>query len=293
MGRGAIRSAATMRRRRGTGHRTTFATSSMSSMSTGSASSSTGCRRTFPRTISRSGALTRPASEGGLGFTFKWNMGWIHDTLSYFSKDPIHRRFHQDQLTFAMVYEHSERFIMPLSHDEVVHLKGSLLTKMAGDEWQKFANLRLLLAYMFTRPGKKLLFMGAELAPWEEWNHEASLDWHLADASGRRAAHQSFVARLAHMYRDRPSLWRADESWDGFAWIDAEDRENSVISYVRRDASEETLVVFNLTPVPRERYRIGVPTATRYERILNTDDPAWGGSGFGDTASYAAEPAPF
>jgi 1,4-alpha-glucan branching enzyme len=237
--------------------------------------------------------VTRPVSEGGLGFTFKWNMGWMHDTLGYFAKDPIHRRFHQDQLTFAMVYEYSERFIMPLSHDEVVHRKGSLLTKMAGDEWQKFANLRLLLAYMFTRPGKKLLFMGAELAPWNEWDHEASLDWHLADESGRRANHQAFLARLLHVYRERPSLWRADESWEGFGWIDAADRENSVISYVRRDASEHTVVVLNLTPIPREGYRIGVPSTTRYERIINTDDESWGGSGFGDAPSYDAEDAPF
>ena len=237
--------------------------------------------------------VTKPVSEGGLGFTFKWNMGWMHDTLAYFAKDPIHRRFHQDQLTFAMVYEYSERFIMPLSHDEVVHLKGSLLTKMAGDEWQKFANLRLLLAYMFTRPGKKLLFMGAELAPWDEWNHEASLDWHLADGDGRHAAHQAYLTRLLHLYRERPSLWRADESWEGFGWIDATDRDNSVISYVRRDASEHTVVVLNLTPIPREGYRIGVPSATRYERIINTDDAEWGGSGFATAATYDAEPAPF
>jgi 1,4-alpha-glucan branching enzyme len=237
--------------------------------------------------------VTKPVSEGGLGFTFKWNMGWMHDTLTYFALDPVHRRYHQDQLTFAMVYEYSERFIMPLSHDEVVHLKGSLLAKMAGDEWQKLANLRLLLAYMFTRPGKKLLFMGAELASWDEWNHEASLDWHLADADGHRAAHLAFVTHLLHIYRTRPSLWRADESWEGFGWIDATDRDNSVISYVRRDGSEHTVVVLNLTPIPREHYRIGVPAATRYERIINTDDQSWGGSGFTSATSYDAEPAPF
>jgi 1,4-alpha-glucan branching enzyme len=237
--------------------------------------------------------VTKPVSQGGLGFTFKWNMGWMHDTLTYFALDPVHRRYHQDQLTFAMVYEYSERFIMPLSHDEVVHGKGSLLSKMAGDEWQKFANLRLLLAYMFTRPGKKLLFMGAELAPWDEWNHEASLDWHLADASGRRASHLAFLTKLLHTYRERPSLWRGDESWEGFGWIDASDRDNSVISYVRHDGNEHTVVVLNLTPIPREHYRVGVPATVRYERIINTDDPSWGGSGFAGAATYDAEHAPF
>ena len=237
--------------------------------------------------------VTKAVSEGGLGFTFKWNMGWMHDTRTYFALDPVHRRYHQDQLTFAMVYEYSERFIMPLSHDEVVHGKGSLLSKMAGDEWQKFANLRLLLAYMFTRPGKKLVFMGVELAPWDEWNHEASLDWHLTGASGRRVSHKAFLARLLHVYRQRPSLWRCDDSWEGFGWIDASDRDNSVISYIRRDANEHTVTVLNLTPIPREQYRIGVPAATRYERIINTDDVAWGGSGFASVASYNAEPAPF
>jgi 1,4-alpha-glucan branching enzyme len=237
--------------------------------------------------------VTKPVSEGGLGFEFKWNMGWMHDTLLYFSKDPIHRRFHQEQLTFAMVYEYSERFIMPLSHDEVVHLKGSLLSKMAGDEWQKFANLRLLLAYMFTRPGKKLLFMGAELAPWNEWNHEASLDWNLPDDDGRRADHQKFLTRLLHLYRERSSLWRLDESWEGFSWIDLADRDNSVISYARRDGDEHTVVVLNLTPIPRENYRVGVPELTRYETLLNSDDQSWGGAGVSRVRVYDAEAAPF
>ena len=237
--------------------------------------------------------VTTPISEGGLGFTFKWNMGWMHDTLQYFAKDPIHRRFHQEQLTFAMVYEHTERFIMPLSHDEVVHGKGSLVTKMAGDEWQKFANLRLLLAYMFTRPGKKLLFMGAELAPWGEWNHEESLDWNLPRDDARRGAHERFLTRLLHMYRERPSLWRSDYGGEGFSWIDVEDRDNSVVSYVRRDANEHTIVVLNLTPIPREGYRIGVPAAARYETILDSNDQAWGGSGYGRSSAHEAEAAPF
>ncbi|HEY6219674.1 MAG TPA: 1,4-alpha-glucan branching protein GlgB, partial [Gemmatimonadaceae bacterium] len=226
------------------------------------------------------GGVTTPVEQGGLGFTFKWNMGWMHDTLDYFARAPIHRRFHQDQLTFAMIYEYSERFIMPLSHDEVVHLKASLLNKMPGDEWQKFANLRLLLAYMFTRPGKKLLFMGAELAPWEEWNHEASLDWDLPVADPRRRMHCDFLGALAHLYRGRPSLWKADDSWEGFSWIDVADRDNSVISYVRRAGDEHTVVVLNMTPVPRENYRIGVPFSGEYQVALNSDDSSWGGSGF-------------
>src|SRR6266496_4281721 len=177
--------------------------------------------------------VTTPVNEGGLGFTFKWNMGWMHDTLTYFSHDPVHRRFHHDQLTFAMLYEYSERFIMPLSHDETVHLKGSLLSKMPGDEWQKLANLRVMLAYMFTRPGKKLLFMGTELAPWSEWNHDTSLDWHLRDLPNR-AAFGQFLARLGTVYKQEPALWRDDASWEGFSWIDVADKENSVIAYVRR-----------------------------------------------------------
>ncbi len=236
--------------------------------------------------------VTTPVSEGGLGFTFKWNMGWMHDTLTYFGLDPIHRRYHHDQITFAMLYEYSERFIMPLSHDEVVHLKGSLLTKMPGDEWQRLANLRTLLAYLFTRPGKKLLFMGMELAPTTEWNHDVSLPWHLLDDPAR-AAHQRFIARLAHLYRDEPALWRDDQSWEGFTWIDVADRENSVVSYARQAGDSHAVVVLNLTPAPRERYRIGVPAAGRYTRALSSDDQEWGGSGFGAFESVETQDAPF
>ena len=236
--------------------------------------------------------VTTPVPDGGLGFTFKWNMGWMHDTLAYFSRDPVHRRFHHDQLTFAMLYEYSERFVMPLSHDEVVHLKGSLLEKMPGDEWQQLANLRLLLGYMFTRPGKKLVFMGTELAPWSEWNHDTSLDWHLRD-DPRRAAFGRYVTRLATLYRQETALWREDPSWDGFAWIDVADRENSVLSYVRRAGGAHVVVVLNLTPVPRERYRIGVPASGHYERLLSSDDLEWGGSGFGAIAGVDTEPSPF
>ncbi len=236
--------------------------------------------------------VTTPVNRGGLGFTFKWNMGWMHDTLDYFSHDPVHRRFHHDQLTFAMLYEYSERFIMPLSHDEMVHLKGSLLSKMPGDEWQKLANLRLLLAYMFTRPGKKLLFMGTELAPWTEWNHDVSLDWHLRDQPSR-AAFGNFVKQLSALYKARPALWRDDSSWEGFSWIDVADKENSVIAYVRRAGESHVVVVLNLTPVPRERYRVGVPSSGRYTRLLSSDDQAWGGSGYGHFDDAPTDPSPF
>ena len=236
--------------------------------------------------------VTTPVLEDGLGFTFKWNMGWMHDTLAYFSRDPVHRRFHHDQLTFAMLYEYSEHFIMPLSHDEVVHLKGSLLEKMPGDEWQQLANLRLLLGYMFTRPGKKLVFMGTELATWSEWSHDASLDWHLRD-DPRRAAFGRYLSHLATLYKQEPALWREDHTWDGFAWIDVADRENSVLSYVRRAGDSHVVVVLNLTPVPRERYRIGMPAAGWYERLLSSDDLEWGGSGFGAVAGVDTQPAAF
>ena len=236
--------------------------------------------------------VTTPVNEGGLGFTFKWNMGWMHDTLTYFSHDPVHRRFHHDQLTFAMLYEYSERFIMPLSHDETVHLKGSLFSKMPGDEWQKLANLRLMLTYMFTRPGKKLLFMGTELAPWTEWNHDTSLDWHLRDVPNR-AAFGRFVSRLASVYKQQPAFWRDDASWEGFAWIDVADKENSVIAFARRAGDSHVVVVLNLTPVPRERYRVGVPNAGRYTRLLSTDDAEWGGSGYAAFESVDTEPVPF
>src|SRR5687768_2553192 len=237
--------------------------------------------------------VTNDPSQGGLGFTFKWNMGWMHDTLKYFALDPIHRRWHHDQLTFAMIYEYTEKFIMPLSHDEVVHGKGSLLNKMAGDEWQKFANLRALLAYMITRPGKKLLFMSTELAPWTEWNHDAGLEWHLLDGDERRAKHMAYVSRLAATYRERSEFWRHDGDWDGFGWISADDRENSVLVYSRRDGDRHVVVVLNLTPVPRPNYRIGVPAMGEYHEILNSDASEWGGSGHETRQRVHAELAPF
>ncbi|NNL68128.1 MAG: 1,4-alpha-glucan branching protein GlgB [Myxococcales bacterium] len=236
--------------------------------------------------------VTRDVSEGGLGFTFKWNMGWMHDTLAYFSREPAHRRWHQDDLTFAMLYEHSERFLMPLSHDEVVHGKGSLLSRMPGDEWQRFANLRALLAYQWTRPGKKLLFMDAELAPWDEWSLQKSLDWHLA-GDPLRAGLARFLSDLGALYRAESSFWRRDPDPESFQWIDCQDRENSVISFLRRDGERHAVVILNMTPVPRPGYRIGVPAPDRYARRLDTDDPAYGGSGWSETGAFDAEPVPW
>jgi 1,4-alpha-glucan branching enzyme len=236
--------------------------------------------------------VTRPAPEGGLGFTFKWNMGWMHDTLTYFALDPVHRRHHQDQLTFAMLYEHTERFIMPLSHDEVVHLKKSLLDKMPGDVWQKFANLRLLLAYQYTRPGKKLVFMGTEIGQWREWSHDESVDWHLADEP-MHGGLLELVRTLGTLYRERSALWRRDPEHDGFSWIDVADKASSVMSYVRRDGPEEVVVALNFTPVPRDDYRIGAPTAGRYRVALSTDDPRFGGGGWAAQEVVHTEPTPF
>jgi 1,4-alpha-glucan branching enzyme len=236
--------------------------------------------------------VTAPPGAGGLGFSFKWNMGWMHDTLEYFSRDPIYRSHHQGQLTFAMLYEYTERFIMPLSHDEVVHLKRSLLEKMPGDLWQKFANLRLLLTYQYTRPGKKLLFMGTELAPWSEWNHDASLDWHLA-SDPMRIAFGLFLEHLGRLYRDSPALWREDHDPRGFQWIDVADAMNSVLSYVRRDGDDHLVVVLNLTPIPREDYRIGAPEPGTYVQRFSSDDRRYGGSEVRTLVSVDTEDTPF
>ena len=236
--------------------------------------------------------VTTPVQDGGLGFTFKWNMGWMHDTLKYFSEDPLYRRYHHDQLTFAMMYEYSERFIMPISHDEVVHLKKALLEKMPGDLWQKFANLRLLLAYQYTRPGKKLLFMGTEIAPYREWNHDVSLDWHLRDEP-MRAGLGRFMEQLGGTYRELSALWRQDASHEGFSWIDVSDRNNSVVSYVRRDGAEHVVVVLNLTPVPHYDYRIGVPALAHYVERLSSDEYTFGGSAFPTKKEVGADTIPW
>ncbi|HET7564776.1 MAG TPA: 1,4-alpha-glucan branching protein GlgB [Gemmatimonadaceae bacterium] len=237
------------------------------------------------------GGVTKPVLEGGLGFTFKWNMGWMHDTLSYFSLDPVHRSYHQDEITFSMLYEYTEHFVNPLSHDEVVHGKRSLLEKMPGDVWRKFANLRLLLTYQYTRPGKKLLFMGTELAPWQEWNHDTSLPWHLA-AEPMRAAFRTFMEELGWLYRDAAPFWRMDPDPAGFAWIDVADRQNSVLSYVRRDGDDHRVVILNMTPVPRENYRIGAPRAGTYVRIFSSDDRRYGGSEVTTAPRVATDPVP-
>jgi len=223
--------------------------------------------------------VTRPAAEGGLGFTFKWNMGWMHDSLLYFSKEPVHRKHHQNDLTFAMLYEYAERFINPLSHDEIVHGKQSLLEKMPGDEWQKFGNLRALLAYQYTRPGKVLLFMGTELASYNEWYYDTSLDWRLAEHP-LRAGLSRFLEALGRLYAESPCLWRNDPDPSGFSWINCDDRLQSVVSYCRRDGDAWVVVVLNLTPVPRDDYRIGVPTAAGYSQLLSSDDTEYGGSGY-------------
>jgi 1,4-alpha-glucan branching enzyme len=237
------------------------------------------------------GGVTKPPSEGGLGFAFKWNMGWMHDTIGFFSQEPVHRKFHFDQLTFSMLYEYTERFINSISHDEVVHGKGALVEKMPGDFWQKLANLRLFLAYQYTRPGKQLMFMGTEFAQHHEWNHDTSLDWHIADHPPRVML-QEFIGELGRYYQRTPALWRSDPDPDGFQWIDCSDKDNSVMAYLRRDGQRFVVVVLNFTPVPREAYRIGVPSAGRYVEKLSSDDQRFGGSEFSTLAVVEADPVP-
>jgi 1,4-alpha-glucan branching enzyme len=231
--------------------------------------------------------VSRPTYLGGLGFGFKWDMGWMHDTLAYFGEDPVHRRYHHDKLTFRGLYKDTEHFVLPLSHDEVVHGKGSLLGKMPGDEWQRFANLRILFAEMYTQPGKKLLFMGSELAPMQEWDHDRPLPWDSAD-DGLRAGFGRFLADLGALYRSAPALWAADVEPEGFAWIDASDVEASVYSYIRRAGAEVVVVVLNMTPVPRHAYRLGVPSAGPWEEALNTDSAHYGGSNLGNLGGVLA-----
>jgi 1,4-alpha-glucan branching enzyme len=222
--------------------------------------------------------VTAAPERGGLGFDFKWNMGWMHDTLDFFARDPLHRGYHLDRLSFAMVYEYTERFINAISHDEVVYGKRSLVEKMPGDEWQKLSNVRLLLTYQFTRPGKKLFFMGTELAQRSEWNVDTGLELpHSAEPRG--TAMHTFVAELSELYRTTPALWRADYDRTGFEWIDCTDRENCVMSYIRLAGDSLALVVLNFTPLPREGYRIGVPFPGEYVEVFSTDNPRYGGSG--------------
>jgi 1,4-alpha-glucan branching enzyme len=238
------------------------------------------------------GGVTRPVAEGGLGFHFKWNMGWMHDTLRYFERDPIHRKHHHDDLTFSMVYEHSERFVNPLSHDEVVHGKRSLLDKMPGDRWRKFANVRTLLAYQYTRPGKILLFMGIELGTWREWDCERPLEWELL-GDPDHAGLQRLIADLGRLYAETPALWRQDPDPEGFSWLVGDDREQSVFGYARHAGPACALVMLNLTPVPRTDYRVGVPLEGAYRTVLSTDDLRYGGSNYPYRAELRTEPIPW
>ena len=225
--------------------------------------------------------VSRPTSAGGLGFTYKWNMGWMNDTLSYMSEDPVHRKYHHDKMTFGLVYAFDENFVLPLSHDEVVHGKRSLLGRMPGDEWQRFANLRAYYGFMFGHPGKKLLFMGAEIAQLKEWNHDQSLDWHLLQQPLHQGV-QTLVRDLNRVYRDSPALHELDFSHEGFEWIDWQDADSSVFCWLRRASDGSFIVcVSNFTPLVRSGYRIGVPQAGRYAELLNTDAVAYGGSGVG------------
>jgi 1,4-alpha-glucan branching enzyme len=227
--------------------------------------------------------VTTPTYLGGLGFGFKWDMGWMHDTLLYFSKDGIHRGFHQNDLTFSMMYAYSENFIMPLSHDEVVYGKGSLLRKMAGDDWQKFANLRLLFGYLYTHPGKKLLMAGSELATWNEWHHESMLELHLLQYDVHRQS-SLYLEDLGRLYLADSSLWAWDHKPDGFAWIDCHDYSNSVLSYVRRGPEGFLVCLFNFTPVVRYGYRVGVPEPGDYQEVINSDSRFYGGSDVGNSS---------
>ena len=234
--------------------------------------------------------VSHPTYTGGLGFTYKWNMGWMNDSLEYMREEPVHRRYHHDKMTFGLVYAFDENFVLPLSHDEVVHGKGSLLGKMPGDDWQKFANLRAYYAAMFCHPGKKLLFMGAELAPYIEWNHDASLEWHLLRYDSHRGV-QALIRDLNRLYRETRALHEVDFSPEGFEWIDWHDRDNSVFSWLRRDRDGNFVVcVANFTPVIRYDYRIGVPSKGSYTEMLNTDSAVYGGGNVGNEGQTVAQP---
>jgi len=238
--------------------------------------------------------VSKPTYTGGLGFTFKWNMGWMHDTLEYFSLDPIHRKHHQNKITFGLVYAFHENFVLVLSHDEVVHGKKTLIDKMPGDPWQRFANLRALYGYMYGHPGKKMLFMGGEFGQWWEWNHDDSLQWHLCQYEPH-AGLQQYVRDLNWLYRNEPALYEVDFEWTGFQWSDFKDVENSVIAFLRRakDRKGSILCVCNFTPVPRHHYRIGVPSLGWYQEVLNSDAAPYGGSNLGNYGGVTAEPIAF
>lgn len=237
--------------------------------------------------------VSRPTYLNGLGFTMKWNMGWMHDILDYFSKDPIYRKHHHQNLTFAMLYAFHENFVLPLSHDEVVHGKGSLLAKMPGDNWQKFANLRLLFSYMYAQPGKKVIFQGGDIGQWREWDFDGSVDWHLL----RLAPHarlQRFMADLGKLYKREKAFWEVDFSPEGFSWIDCNDSDSSIVSFIRyaKDKSDYLIFLFNFTPVPREGYRLGVPEKVWYEEIINSDSEIYYGSNVGAGGGLGADDIP-
>ncbi|MDQ3980408.1 MAG: 1,4-alpha-glucan branching protein GlgB [Actinomycetota bacterium] len=236
--------------------------------------------------------VSRPTYTGGLGFGFKWNMGWMHDTLEYFAKNPVYRSHHHDELTFGLLYAFTENFILPLSHDEVVHGKGSLLEKMPGDRWQKAANLRALLAWMWAHPGKQLLFMGGEIAQSREWNFRESVDWHLLQYPEHKGV-QELVRRLNAVYREQPELWEQDSTGEGFRWIDASDTNSNILSFLRYAADGHPLAcIANLSPVVRDDYRIGLPIEGAWREVLNTDDEAFAGSGVTASGPVTAEPVP-
>jgi 1,4-alpha-glucan branching enzyme len=239
-------------------------------------------------------AVSRPTYVGGLGFTFKWNMGWMHDMLEYIEQDPVHRRWHHEKITFSMLYSFTENFVLPFSHDEVVHGKRSMLDKMPGDLWQKFATLRTLYGYMFGHPGKKLMFMGSEFGQWREWNAEESLDWHLVEQQPLHGGLSRWVHDLNHAYQGERSLHEVDFEHSGFSWIDCHDNANSVVSLIRRarDPHDFTVMVVNFTPVPRPGYRIGVPEAGWYREVLNSDAAIYGGSNMGNSGGVPTDPIP-
>jgi 1,4-alpha-glucan branching enzyme len=237
--------------------------------------------------------VSRPVYLGGLGFGLKWNMGWMHDMLDYISKEPIYRSYHHNRITFSLVYAFTENFVLPFSHDEVVYGKGSMLAKMPGDHWQKFANLRLLYGYMFGHPGKKLLFMGNDFGQWSEWNHDKSLDWHLMN-NPMHSGLLRWLHDLNTLYRAQPAVYELDFNPGGFEWVDCNDYQRSVISFIRRGKSSRELLLFvcNFTPVPRQNYRVGVPLECHWNEILNSDAPLYGGSGQGNLGGLSAAPLP-
>ncbi len=238
--------------------------------------------------------ISKPTYVGGLGFSYKWNMGWMHDTLEYFSLDPIHRKYHQNQVTFGLMYAFTENFVLVLSHDEVVHGKRALLDKMPGDDWQRFANLRALYGHMWGHPGKKMLFMGGEFGQWWEWNHDDSLQWHLLDYAPHRGL-QRYVADLNRLYQAEPALYEVDFEWQGFQWIDLHDSDHSTLTSLRysKDQADCLVCACNFTPVPREKYRMGVPRGGAYRELLNSDSEIYGGSNMGNGGQVQADPIPW